>query len=136
MIAEHAQAVLSLLAGPAKPLAIRVDDGKAPDPLPDVRANPYVLVYFDSNDPEADFTAGPWEFELTATCHSVAGSGAAARQVADWVRTALLGVVPSVAGRACWPIVREPGTPPQRDESTGLLVMDQIDVYVLRSVPG
>lgn len=136
MIDEHAAAILALLSGPGKPLAIRIDDGKAPDPLPNVRANPYVLVYFDSNDPESDKEAKPYQFELTATIHSVGGSAQAARMVADWARTALLMVVPAVAGRSCYPITREQGTPPQRDESTGSTVMDQVDIYTLRSIPG
>jgi hypothetical protein len=134
VIDEHAAAVLALLNS-AVTSPRKVFDGKVPDNT-DPRATPYVLVYFDSNDPEADFRAQPWEFELTVTTHCVGGSALAARQVADMVRTALLGVVPSVSGRACWPVVREAGSPPQRDESTGVLVMDQIDQYILRSVPG
>ena len=134
MIEEHAQAVLTLLSA-AVTTPRKVFDGKVPDNT-DPRATPYVLVYTDSNDPEADLRAQPWLFELTVTCHSVGGSALAARQVADMVRTGLLGVAPSVAGRVCWPIVREAGTPPQRDESTGFLIMDQIDQYILRSVPG
>jgi hypothetical protein len=134
MCSSSAQAVLTLLNS-AVTSPRKVFDGKVADGT-DPRATPYVLVYFDSNDPEADFRASPWLFELTVTAHCVGGSALAARQVADMVRTALLGVAPSVAGRACWPIVREAGSPPQRDESTGTLIMDQIDVYVLRSVPG
>jgi hypothetical protein len=38
-----------------------VHDGKVPT-LTDPRANPYVLVYFDSNDPEFDFNAVPYTF--------------------------------------------------------------------------
>jgi hypothetical protein len=73
-------------------------DGKVPTGT-DPKLTPYVVVYFDSNDPEADFTAAPWLFEMTATCHSVGGSAQAARMVADRVRTALLGVRPTVANR-------------------------------------
>jgi hypothetical protein len=134
VIEEHAAAVLALLNA-AITTPRKVFDGKVPtgtDPEP----NPYVLVYFDSNDPEFDFQALPWQFEMAATCHCVGGSALAARQLADVVRTALVGVVPVISGRTCMPITREPGTPPQRDESTGVLVMDQIDQYVLRSIPG
>lgn len=136
MINEHAAAVLALLNGAGKPAAIRVDDGKAPSPLPDVRTNPYVLVQFDSNDPEGTKEAQPYEFVLTATCHSIGGGAEAARLVADWVRTALYMVRATVSGRSCFPITREAGVPPQRDESTGSTVMDEVDVYTLRSIPG
>jgi hypothetical protein len=135
VIDEHAQALIGLLDADNTAPALVWFDGKVPTGT-DPKVTPYVVVYFDSNDPEADFTAAPYLFEMTATCHSVGGSAQAARMVADRVRTALLGVRPTVASRACWPIVRESGTPPQRDESTGALVMDQVDVYVLRSVPG
>lgn len=131
MIDEHAQAVLNLLDAA---ITLPVFDGKVPDGTsPD---GGYVLCYFDSADPEFDFRAQAWQFTLTATCHSVGGNAQAARQIADLVRTALLGVRPTVAGRDCHPITRDDGSPPQRDESTGSLVMDQVDLYVLRSVPG
>lgn len=136
MINEHAAAVLALLRGAGKPPSIRVDDGKAPNPLPDPRTSPYVLVYFDSNDPESDKEAAPYRFQLTATCHCIGGGAEAARMVADWVRTALLMVAPTVSGRSCFPITREQGSPPQRDESTGSTVMDQVDLYTLESIPG
>jgi hypothetical protein len=135
VIAEHAAALLALLDADNAAPALTWFDGKVPTGT-DPKVTPYVVAYFDSADPEADFTAAPYQFEMTATCHCVGGSAQAARMVADRVRTALLGVIPAVSGRACWPVVRESGTPPQRDESTGSLVMDQVDVYTLRSVPG
>lgn len=135
MIDEHAAAFLALLDADNAPPPLNVHDGKVPDGT-DPRVSPYVLVYFDSNDPEDDFEARPYTFTLTATCHSVGGNAQAARMVADRVRTAAYNVTPTVSGRSCYPIEREPGMPPQRDESTGSLVMDQIDTYVLQSIPG
>ncbi len=134
MIDEHAAAVLGLLDADNTAPALNVHDGKVP-PNTDPKTAPYVLVYFDSNDPEFDKEAAPYRFEMTAICHSVGGSARAARMVADRVRAALLGVSPLVVGRACFPITREAGSPPDRDESTGSLVMDQIDVYTIRSIP-
>jgi hypothetical protein len=134
MIDEHMAAVLALLNAVITPPR-KVFDGKV-DANTDPAATPYVLVYPDSNDPEFDFEANPWRFEMTVTCHCVGGNAQAARQMADLARTALLAVRPTISGRTCFPITREPGTPPQRDESTGVLVMDQIDQYVLRSIPG
>lgn len=132
MIDEHAQAVLDLLTG----AGLNVHDGAVPSSV-NVDSGPYVLPYFDSTDPELSFEAGPFRFEMTMTLHSVGGSAQASRMVADIARTALVGVVPVVTGRACFPITRElGGVPPQRDESTGSLVMDQVDLYVIRSLPG
>jgi hypothetical protein len=134
VIDEHAQAVLSLLnAAVTSPR--KVFDGKVPDNT-DPRATPYVLVYFDDSDPEFDFRAQAWAFVMTVTCHSVGGNAQATRQVADMVRSALLAVTPTISGRSCHPITRIPGAPTERDESTGMLVMDRIDQYELRSVPG
>jgi hypothetical protein len=135
VIDEHAAAVLALLNGIPAP-SPAVYDGKVPDPAPDPRLNPYVLVYTYSTDPEPDFEAKPWQFEMTAVCHCVGGNAQAARMVADLVRTALLGVQPTVVGRSCAPIRRVDSQPPQRDESTGELWMDQIDSYTIRSLPG
>ncbi len=134
MIDEHAAAVLAMLDAVNDAPALNVHDGKVP-PNTDPKSAPYVLVYFDSNDPESDKEARPYRFEMTAICHSVGSSARAARMVADRVRAALLGITPAVAGRSCFPITREAGAPPDRDESTGELVMDQVDVYVIRSIP-
>ena len=129
MIDEHVAAVLALLDTAT---TIPVHDGK----VPDGSTPPYVVVYFDSSDPEFDFRAQAWQFVLTATLHSVGGNAQAARQIGDIVRSALLAVRPTISGRDCHPITREDGQPPQKDETTGQLVMDQVDQYVLRSVPG
>lgn len=135
MIDEHAAAVLALLDADNGPPALNWHDGKVPTGV-DPRVAPYVLVYFDSNDPESSKEAAPYRFQLTATCHSVGASARAARMVADRVRTALLAVAPVVAGRSCFPIAREQGVPPQRDETTGFSVFDEVDIYILTSLPG
>lgn len=131
MIDEHAQAVLALLTA----AGLNVHDGFVPAGV-DVAASPYVLPYFDSVDPESTKEAAPWRFEMTVILHSVGGNAQAARMVADLARAALLAVTPTVAGRTCFPITREAGSPPRRDESTNRLVMDQVDEYTVRSLPG
>lgn len=136
MIDEHAAAVLALLDADNTSPALVVLDGKVPNgTLP-----PYVLVYVADSDPElADstpLTGRSERYVMRAYCHSVGGNGQAARMVADRVRAALLDVVPTVAGRNCFPIRREDGQPPQRDESTGTTVIDKVDVYRLESLPG
>ncbi|MCZ7440817.1 hypothetical protein O7598_30820 [Micromonospora sp. WMMC241] len=122
-----------LAAAPGNPL--RVLDGAVPTGV----TAPYVLVYFGDEDPELP-DSRPLEgvserFVLRVYAHSVGGNAAAARALGERVRAALLDVTPAIAGRACWPIRREEGSPPQRDESTGTLVMDRVDIYRLESVP-
>jgi hypothetical protein len=134
VIDEHAAAVLALLNAVTSP-ALTVYDGKVPSGI-DPKTTPYVLVYFASGRPDLTFDSATYTFQLRATCHSVGGNAQAARMVADRVATALLDVTPTVSGRSCFPIRWEEGFPPQRDESTGQTVMDQVDVYAFMSVPG
>lgn len=135
MIDEHVTAVLALLNG-AITSPRKVFDGKVPDGT-DVRATPYVLAYFSGGYPEREFDATSQRFELRITLHCVGGNAQAARMLSDLGAVALLDVRPTVTGRTCWPIWQEePSGPPQRDESTGSTVMDQIDSYLLASVPG
>lgn len=133
MIRAHCDAVLAMLQG--APGSLRVLDGAVPTGA----VPPYVLLYFGDDDPE-QVDSSPMDgtserFVLRVYAHSVGGNAAAARALGERVRTALLDQVPTVAGRVCWPIRREEGQPPQRDESTGVLVMDRVDVYRLESVP-
>lgn len=135
MIGEHAAAVLALLrAAPGSTPLVVLDGYVSSGTVP-----PYVLVYFSDLDPEdADsrpLEEAPGRYVVWAYCHSVGGNADAARKVANRVRSALLGAVPTVAGRSCFPIRREEGSPPDRDESTGSLVMDKVDVYRLASEP-
>lgn len=127
----HATALLGLLQ--AHPhLAGRVHDGAVPDNT----TPPYVLVYLNRLDNGAeDLTHGTARAVVRAYCHCVGSNADAARIVAGNVREALLDVVPTVAGRTCYPIRNEATNPPQRDESTGAVVLDQVAVYRLESVP-
>lgn len=140
-IQAHAQAVLNLLDADNVPPALVVHDGVVPSGV-DPKTSPYVLVYFATSTPGA--AAAPDKVPLThdsdvvqvdAYCHSVGGSGAAARIVATRVRAALLNVTPTISGRVCMPIRHVDNQPPRRDEGTGSLVVDAVDVYRLVSVP-
>ena len=140
MIREHADAILALLRAAPGTAPLVVLDGYVPtDSAGKSQPPPYVLVYFADNDPEdaesRSAEDGPGRYVVWAYCHSVGGNADAARKVGDRVRTALLGAVPAVAGRSCFPIRREDGGPPDGDESTGVLVMDKVDVYRLASEP-
>ncbi len=133
MIQAHADVMLGLLRADVD---LTVYDGAAPNAPPDH----YLLVYFVDNDPELSgstpLTGEASRFVMRAYLHCVGGNAIAARAVAQRARVLLLGVTPTVAGRTCFPIRREEGQPPQRDESTGALVMDKVDLYRLESIPG
>lgn len=137
---SHADAILALLASalPVSPPLV-VYDGSVP-------ANPadqYVLVYLATTTPSGTSLTGIHDRAVTrAYCHCVgraelvADAAMSARAIAGRVSNALLNVTPSITGRVCFPI-RDDGSdsPPQRDESTGVLVMDRLMLFRLESVP-
>lgn len=133
----HADAILALLAAaPGGPPALVVYDGKIPDP-PTVAATKYVLVYLSTTTPTGTSLTSDQDRAVTrAYCHCVGADAIAARAVAGRVAAALLNVKPTITGRVCWPIRDDnSGGPPDRDETTGTLVMDQVAVYRLESLP-
>jgi hypothetical protein len=102
----------------------------------------YALVYFYIETP--DGLAAPDAVPLTfdsdvidafAYVHCVGGDATGARAVSGRVRNAVLNRRLTVSGRDCNPIRWSQGSPPRRDEETGPLVMDQVDVYTFRSIP-
>ena len=130
----HADAVLGLLADapPASP-ALVVLDGQVPDGT----EPPYVLVYPSTTTPTGTSLTSDQDRAVTRFyCHCVGADAKAARAVAGRVAAALLNVTPTITGRVCWPIRDDDaGAPPDKDETTGVLVMDQLAVYRLESVP-
>lgn len=135
MINEHARAILDLADADDTPPALVVLDGKVPDGV----KPPYVLFYFaDSDPPNADGSSLANEsarYVVRAIAHCVAENATGARAVARRVRARLLDVVPTVAGRQCFPIRREEGREAERDEATLSLTVDKVDVYRLESLP-
>lgn len=133
---QHADAGLNLLI--ADP-ALKVYDGKVPDPTP---TPPYVVVYTTVAWPGRDTGAANALDGLAVTVtaewviHCVGLSGESARAVAMRVRAALLNQRPTIAGRNCSLIVQDDVQAPVRDETTGRLVMDQVVTYSMTSVPG
>ena len=135
MIQAHADAVLAKLRAAVGSPALVVYDGQVPeDPAP-----AYVVVYLHAETPELpdsrSVQGASERFVVSVYCHCVGGAAVAARAVAQRVRGALLDVVLIVPGRRCFPVRHADSQPPQRDETTGRLVMDQVDVYRLESVP-
>lgn len=127
---------LTLLAADVGPPALQVFDGLVPagtDP-----AAGYVLVYTTlarpSDDGDNGFDGPTRVWVARWICHCVSTTARGATGVAQRVRTALLDVQPSVPGLSCGYIRMEGETsPPQRDESTGVPVMDAIVTYRLRA---
>jgi hypothetical protein len=106
--------------------------------VPAAAARPYVLVYTSlsrsSEDPDnaGDGLTRVWMVRWI--CHCVGESASAARKVAERVRTALLDVQPTVPGLSCGLIRMEGDSlPPERDETTGVAVMDAVVTYRLRA---
>jgi len=91
---------------------------------------PYLVVY-TSGGPEEGDNLGLYSNEATmrAYLHSTGETAAAARIIAGRAAATIIDQRLTVAGWACGPIKHELSQPPQRDESTGSVVMDQVDVY-------
>lgn len=127
---------LALLAADVGPPPLVVCDGVVPSGT-SVLAG-YVVVYTTisrpSDDPDNSLTGRTGVWVARWICHCVGGTASGARAVQQRVRTALLDVRPSVAGLTCG-LIRMEGDeqPPQRDESTGQLVMDAVSTYRLRA---
>lgn len=126
-----ANSALALLQADA---ALTVYDGF----VPNGSVPPYVLVYTSLGRPSEDFDNSidgrSRVFTARWYCHCVGGNATAARAVAQRVRTALLDVRPVVAGLQCGLIREMPDPPaPIRDEMTGVLVMDAVEIYELRA---
>lgn len=134
-IQAHADAFLGLLAADVGPPALVVHDGKVPSGA----TPPYVLVYFAAGRPvddQGNSLRGTSDvFELRATCHCVGGNQIASRGVAARVEAAVLDKRPSAIGRNPGLIRQEDSRDPDRDESTGTLVMDAVQVYRWRTQP-
>lgn len=135
----HADAVLNLLSAATGSPALVVYDGF----VPNGSTPPYVVVYFAFDYPPAetdgqssDLVMNSNRVDCFAYCHSVGTNSIGSRAMAARVRTALLDVAPAVTGRSVFPIRHIENQPAARDESTGVLVVDQVDVYRLSSVPG
>lgn len=125
-------AVLALLAADTSLVTYDAVVPSNPTPSP-----PYCVVYShfmrppeDADNPLTNRSA-VWLARFIV--HSVGGNAIAARAVAQRVRTQLLDVRPVVAGLVCAPIRMEDAQSPQRDESTGVLVMDAVATYRLRA---
>jgi hypothetical protein len=150
---DAADAFLALVAAaPGGPPSLKIFDGAVnADSLVGTNADgnldpPYVLVYLSTEAPSAEQAPDASSLifdsraiDLWAYLHCIGGApqaARAARAVAGRVRAAVLDQVLTVPNRQCFPIRWREGQPPVRNELTGLVVFDQVDVYSFRSVPG
>lgn len=136
---DEAAAVLAQLRADPRTPSLIVHDGK----VPTGGRPPYVLVYLRIWTPsgvvepqKVGKEATSDIVDLMAYCHSVGVDAEAARSVASRVRYQLRGYTPLIPGRVCTPIWHEDAQPPQRDESLGTAVFDQVDVWRFQSLPG
>ena len=132
--AAHADALLGLLRAATVPKQLVVFDGAEPDPAP---SPPYVVAYINVETTDQSNVTGQSDRVVARIyCHSIgAATGAAARIVADRVRGALLNQRVTVTGRDSGLIRHESSIPPQRDDSTGTPVFDQVDAYRVETWP-
>lgn len=135
-IQAHADAVLGLLRATAS-LTVYPEPDSVKQ-VPDDALPPYVSVYVTTRyDLGPSLAMRSSRAVTTITCHCVGGNAIAARAVAQMVSGALLDIVPTIAGRRCFPIRQDPvDAPPRPDESTGSLVMDLVQQYRLETLPG
>lgn len=116
-------------------VSLVVFDGTVPNPTP---SPPYCVVYTTVNRPSEDLdNSGDGRSRVWSAAwivHAVGGNAAAARAVAQRVRTALLDVTPVIAGLSCGRIRMDPDSPPpEKDETTGAVVMDAVSTYRLKA---
>lgn len=125
----HRAAILALLdAGLTQP----VYDGQVPNGA----TRPYVLVYISISTPAESALDGLSDIKIVEIyTHSVGDTPAAAALVNAAVETVLLNQRLILAGRSCGPIRQDVALSPNRDESTGTLVMDAVANYSFTSLP-
>lgn len=133
VIQDHADAYLNLLRATANltvyPLANGADPGQR---VPNGAEPPYVVVDIAIETPNGSKLSGESDVIVArAYCHEVGGDDIACRAVAQMVRAALLDRRPVVPGRSVGLIRHDANRPPDPDESTGSLTVEQTDIYRL-----
>lgn len=103
--------------------------------VPDGAARPYVLVYMTGLDLVGEHLPMTSDTRTVRVyAHCVGDTAMSSRIIAGQVRTSLLDWQATAPGLVVFPARQEASNPPARDESTGELVMDQVDVYAIRAV--
>lgn len=138
IIQAHANAYLSLLRAAAGLIVYPLPDGQDPGRrVPAGVKPPYVVVDIAVETLDGSTLVGDSDIAVArAYCHEVGGNDVACRAVADLVYGALLNVRPTIAGRSVGLIRHDGNRPPDPNESTGSLVVEQTDIYRLATYPG
>lgn len=132
---DDANAILALLY--ATTLTVYPDEDGGLTIVPTGAVPPYVSVHFASVAALGGTLSHRSTRHATRVyCHCVGADDIAARAVSVAVRDALLDIVPTIAGRVCFPIRNEVGRDPREDESTGAGRITITDTYRLESLPG
>lgn len=101
------------------------------------QAPPYVRVYVHIERPadhHGNKLSGTSDaYVVRWYCHCVGANDTSSRAVAMRVRSALLDYRPTITGRDCGLIRMESSVPPQRDESTGVMVIDTLQIFTMSS---
>lgn len=139
MIQDHASAFLALLrADPQLVVYPEAEpDADSEDVVPPDALPPYVAVHIHMQrdfGPTLDMRSS--RAVMRAYCHCVGGNDIAARAIAQRVAALVLDVRPAIAGRHSFPIRHDQSVPPRSSKTTGVLIVDQTDVYRLETVPG
>ena len=127
----HARIVLDLLT----------NDGNQPvynNYAPDNVAPPYLYVFshvwWPGNGSDGqNFDMVTNQCMTRAYVHCVGETDEAARALSNRVRQLLVNVKPVIAGRSCSLIQQESSNTPDKDERSGVLVMDAVASYLFSS---
>jgi len=127
----HARVVLDLLT----------NDGNQPvynNYAPDNTAPPYLYVYSHvwwpgSGSDGQNFEGVTNQCVTRAYVHCVGETDEAARSLSNRVRQLLVNVKPVIAGRSCSLIQQESSNTPEKDERSGVLIMDAVASYLFTS---
>lgn len=138
----HAQAVLDrLAAAPGSPVAV-VHDGKVPATPDPKSVPPYMVARFGFRKLTAvesasttSLTFDSVTYQVRVTVHAVGTDARSTRAVASRAETQLLNWTPAVAGRKCTPLRQIDSTELPPNESMGVPVAQQTDVYEFLSQP-
>lgn len=137
MSATEDTAVLARLRADAWLTAATFDD----EVTPEERPQRYALVTSNAGVQTAQrltqaVKATTARREITYTIRSVGTTRAQAIAVADRVAAQLLGFIPTVSGRRCWPIRHAISRPAQKDTDPNPPLWYCVDEFDLTSDPG
>lgn len=139
MIQDHANAFLALLRADPQ-LVVYPEEEPDPDSQDVVPADaqpPYCAVHIHMQRVIGDtLDMRSSRAVMRAYVHCVGGNDIAARAVAQRVAALVLDVRPVIVGRNTFPIRHDQSVPPRQNKTTGVLIVDQTEVYRLESVPG